>query len=103
MSETGIGPGQRDGELELCGVLDFRTGAALREAGRRLIQGTAQSDLILDCRGVEHSTSVGLALLLAWLRDAAAAGKQLRLRGLPHEMQQIAEVSGLVGILPISS
>jgi phospholipid transport system transporter-binding protein len=35
------------------------------------------------------------------MRDAAAAGKQLSLCGLPADMREIAQVSGLVELLPL--
>lgn len=88
-----------NGELQLIGVLDYRTGPALREAGRQLIQASAQASLVLDCAQVEKSSSVGLSLLLAFLRDATAAGKQLNIRRLPADMLEIAKVSGLLEVL----
>jgi phospholipid transport system transporter-binding protein len=57
--------------------------------------------LLLDCAAVEKSSSVGVSLLLAFMRDASAAGKTLTMRGLPSDMRQIAEVSGLTELLPI--
>lgn len=88
-----------NGELQLVGVLDYRTGPALREAGRQLIQASTQASLVLDCAAVQKSSSVGLSLLLAFMRDAKAAGKQLSIRGLPADMQEIAKVSGLLEVL----
>ncbi|MBC9252139.1 anti-anti-sigma factor [Pseudomonas alcaligenes] len=87
------------GELLLSGVLDYRSGPQLREDGRRLIAGSAVGELVLDCAAVDKSSSVGLALLLALLRDARAAGKRLSVRRLPADMQGIARVSGLQELL----
>lgn len=91
-----VGPA---GELLLSGVLDHRSGPPLREAGRKLIQDAAGSSLVLDCAEVEKSSSVGLSLLLAFMRDARAAGKGLVVRGLPQDMREIAKVSGLHELL----
>ncbi|MDX5373654.1 MAG: STAS domain-containing protein [Pseudomonadaceae bacterium] len=82
------------GELLLSGVLDYRSGPLLREAGRKLIAANG-ARLVLDCSAVEKSSSVGLSLLLAFMRDAAKAGKTLEVRGLPQDMREIAKVSGL--------
>ncbi|HSC83717.1 MAG TPA: STAS domain-containing protein [Pseudomonas sp.] len=98
MSEGAIRQGAA-GELLLSGVLDHLTGPALREAGRKLIQSSSASALLLDCSAVEKSSSVGLSLLLAFMRDARAAGKGLTVRGLPGDMQEIARVSGLHELL----
>ena len=71
MSEAQI---ERSGEAELRlrGVLDYRSGPALREVGRSLIAG-GRSPLTLDCSAVERSSSVGLSLLLAcWIFNRLA-------------------------------
>ena len=98
MSEAAIRQGV-DGELLLSGVLDYRSGPALRDSGRELIAASAAGALVLDCAAVEKSSSVGLSLVLAFMRDARAAGKSLSVRGLPQDMQGIARVSGLHGLL----
>ena len=102
MSEAAIRQGA-NGELLLSGVLDYRSGPALREAGRELIAASPARELVLDCAAVEKSSSVGLSLLLAFMRDAKATGKNLSVRGLPQDMQGIARVSGLQQLLGLSA
>ncbi|UZJ61375.1 STAS domain-containing protein [Pseudomonas sp. KU26590] len=87
------------GELMLSGVIDYRTGPALREQGAALIKASTAAALTLDCSGVEKSSSVGLSLLLAFMRDAQAAGKSVTVRALPEDMQEIAKVSELTELL----
>jgi phospholipid transport system transporter-binding protein len=94
MSEACITAGG-GGELKLFGVLDYRTGPALREQGADLIKASDAPALVIDCSAVEKSSSVGLALLLAFMRDAQAAGKSVSVRALPEDMKEIAQVSGL--------
>ena len=89
------------GELKVSGVIDFRSGPQLRKDGRQLIKASKAATLLIDCSAVEKSSSVGVSLLLAYMRDAAAAGKTLSICGLPADMRQIAEVSGLNVVLPI--
>src|SRR5690606_18741259 len=98
MSEGRIDVGS-NGELRLGGVLDYRSGPLLREQGRGLILGAPDTALVVDCSAVEKSSSVGLSLLLAFMRDARSAGKSLGIRGLPQDMQGIARVSGLQQLL----
>lgn len=100
MSEAALTAGNA-GELKLSGVLDFRSGPQLRETGAKMIREHGLSDLVLDCSGVEKSSSVGLSLLLAFMRDAHKAGKTLTIRALPEDMRQIAGVSGLDELLPL--
>jgi phospholipid transport system transporter-binding protein len=102
MSEAAIRQGA-GGELLLSGVLDYRSGPALRENGRQLIATSPARELVLDCAAVAKSSSVGLSLLLAFMRDAKAAGKNLSVRGLPQDIQGIARVSGLQQLLGLSA
>lgn len=89
------------GLLQLAGVLDYSTGPKLREQGARLIAASSAARLALDCSAVEKSSSVGLALLLAFIRDARKAGRELSIIALPADMRDIAQVSGLLELLPL--
>ena len=91
------------GELLLAGVLDYRSGPALRAAGGKLIGQHAAAALSLNCAAVEKSSSVGLALLLAFMRDARKAGRELTISALPDDMREIAQVSGLLELLPLQA
>ena len=90
------------GQLQLAGVLDYSTGPKLREQGARLIAASSAARLALDCSAVEKSSSVGLSLLLSFMRDAKKLGREVSISGLPHDMQQIAKVSGLEDVLPLA-
>nr|WP_314483247.1 STAS domain-containing protein [uncultured Pseudomonas sp.] len=87
------------GVLRLAGVLDYRSGPALRKQGQALIKASGDAQLIVDCAAVQHSTSVGLALLLAFMRDAQAAGKRCQVRAMPDDMRDIAQVYDLDEVL----
>ena len=45
----------------------------------------------------------GLALLLAFMRDARKAGRELTISALPDDMREIAQVSGLLELLPLQA
>lgn len=90
------------GELRILGVLDYRSAPALRQAGQVLIGEGKGDTLRIDCSGVEKSSSVGLSLLLSFMRDAKKLGREVSISGLPHDMQQIAKVSGLEDVLPLA-
>ena len=92
---------QVPGILSLYGLLDYRSGPSLREQGQQLICNGSAAGYIIDCAQVEKSSSVGLALLLAFTRDARDAGKTLSIRALPEDMLEIAKVSELLDILPL--
>ena len=86
-------------ELLLSGVLDYRTGADLRKQGQTLIKSSKAASLVIDCSAVKKSSSVGLSLLLCFIRDAQAAGKSLSIHGMPEDMREIAQVSELTELL----
>ena len=88
--------------LRIQGVLDYRSGPLLRKQGQALIDNSSAGHLELNCAAVEKSSSVGLALLLAFMRDAEQGGKTVKLTHLPLDMQKIAEVCGLTEILNIA-
>ncbi|MDH0649523.1 STAS domain-containing protein [Pseudomonas sp. GD03858] len=87
------------GVLALAGVLDYRSGPALRKQGKALIAACREPQLVLDCAAVVKSSSVGLSLLLGFMRDAQAAGKTWELRGIPEDMREIAGVYDLDEVL----
>ena len=87
------------GELLLSGMLDYRTGPGLRKQGQALIKSSKAATLVVDCSAVLKSSSVGLSLLLCFMRDAEAAGKALSIRGMPEDMREIAQVSELTELL----
>jgi phospholipid transport system transporter-binding protein len=98
MTEAGVSMAE-PGVLRLAGVLDYRSGPALRKQGKALIAGSGEPRLVLDCSAVAKSSSVGLSLLLAFMRDAQAAGKTYEVRGMPSDMREIAEVYDLDEVL----
>jgi phospholipid transport system transporter-binding protein len=87
------------GELLLSGVLDYRSGPDLRKQGQALIQSSSAPTVVVDCSAVTKSSSVGLSLLLCFMRDAEAAKKPVSIRALPEDMREIAAVSGLTELL----
>jgi len=98
MSETSVSMAE-PGVLRLAGVLDYRSGPALRKQGKALGDASRESHLVLDCTAVQKSSSVGLSLLLAFIRDAQAAGKACEVRGMPDDMREIAGVYDLDEVL----
>ncbi|MBV6827253.1 lipid asymmetry maintenance protein MlaB [Pseudomonas sp. PD9R] len=98
MSESAVRMDEA-GELRLSGVLDYRTGPGLRKQGQALIKSSQAAAVVVDCSAVEKSSSVGLSLLLCYMRDAQAAGKALSIRGMPEDMREIAQVSELTELL----
>jgi phospholipid transport system transporter-binding protein len=93
IEETGHGSWLLVGDLSFTTVpvlkdkLDMRSAADL--PGMRI-----------DLAGVTRSDSAGLALLIEWLRESERLGKNITFLNMPVQMQSIARICGLQGILP---
>lgn len=87
--------------LALSGVLDAASVVALQAEGRAWLAACVAPVCRLDLSAVGYSSSAGLALLLDWLRAAAASGKTLRIDNMPADMVALARVSGLDAMLPL--
>ncbi len=94
-AETNSGITVDGGTLHVAGRLDADSVLALHRVGCDWLAGAAPAQCRVDLGAVEYSSSAGVALLLDWLRAAAAAGKQLAFANLPEQMASIIRVSGL--------
>ncbi|MGI9285716.1 MAG: STAS domain-containing protein [Pseudomonadales bacterium] len=87
--------------LSLSGRLDSRSVPALEPEGRALLT-TADGKYEIDLAEVSYSSSAGVALMLAWLRAARAAGTEVVFKNLPASMQGLLRVTELENILPLA-
>jgi phospholipid transport system transporter-binding protein len=70
----------------------------LEEVRRHLAEGVPTVDL----GEVSELDSSLLAAMLAWLRDAKAASRQLAFANLPESLQTIARLYGVDRLLPVA-
>jgi phospholipid transport system transporter-binding protein len=88
---------REDARIVLSGPLTLANVAQVLEEGRRhLAEGAATVDLA----EVSELDSSALALLLAWLREAKAAGRAIVFANLPESLQTIARLYGVQDLLP---
>jgi phospholipid transport system transporter-binding protein len=92
IEETGHGSWMLVGDLSFTTVPVLRGGLDIKSADRTRIS--------IDLAGVTRSDSAGLALLIEWLRESEQLGKTITFLNMPAQMQSIARVCGLDGILP---
>lgn len=81
-------------QAQLSGRLDRLTGKELLQQGRRLIAQSGSS-WQLDLAEVNHSSSVGIALLVDWQRYGQGKNVSLEFLNMPQKMQDVIEFSGL--------
>lgn len=86
--------------MVLEGDLNQHTVAALRIQYSTLIK-SAESQVSIDLAKVERSTSVGLSLLLCYIRKAKKLNKTVVFVNIPDSLFEMARVSGLDDVLPL--
>ena len=89
---------RREGErLLVDGPVTLANVAQVLETGNAAIRDGADT---VDLAGVTELDSSLLAMLLAWLRESAQAGRALRLDNLPGGLTTIAQLYGVDELLP---
>ena len=83
--------------FSVSGDLIFSTVSRWRDLGRRYIRHS--KDPIIAFQAIESCDSSGVALLLAWLRDAKESGKVLRFTHPPQQLLDVARVYGVIDLL----
>lgn len=81
-------------QAQLSGRLDRLVGKELIEQGRKLI-AVSNKQWHVDLSGVTHSSSVGVAILLDWVRYGKRKNIQIEFINIPLKMKQVIEFSGL--------
>ena len=91
-----------DGRFRLTGDLDNETVKQLLDDDDTLFSKDPQR-IEIDLAGVGRSTSVGLALMLEWLRQSQARNVPIRFSNLPSQMLGMAKISQLDCILGLEN
>jgi phospholipid transport system transporter-binding protein len=85
-----------DGQtLKLSGVLDEHSVLSVDAQGKQWLIEQSPHDCEIDLSKITYSNSVGIALLLGWLRVAQAQGKQLCFSNPPQNLVAMAQLGGL--------
>ena len=88
-------------QAQLSGQLDRLAGKALLEQGRRLIAKSG-NEWQVDLAEVSHSSSVGIALLLDWLRYGQRKKVSIEFLNVPQKMRDVIEFSGLSDVFKLN-
>lgn len=91
-----------DANDRLClqGELAFATVMGLLDQSKPLFR--ERESLVFDLGGVDKTDSAGLALLVEWMGWAEKDQKSIQFVNIPRQMMDIARVSGLDRVLPVS-
>jgi len=90
-----------DNRYAVVGELNMQTVPGIARQASAFLNGP-HGEVTIDLSGVTRADSAGLALLLDWSRVARRQQYTLRFTNLPEQLMQIAKVSELDEILPVS-
>jgi phospholipid transport system transporter-binding protein len=90
---------EQDGRFAARGPLTFATARLAREQGLQALAEAAAPALEIDCSGITHSDSAGLAVLLEWLGTIRRAGRTLRYTHLPEGLVALGRISDVEELL----
>jgi len=86
--------------LTLAGRLDSQTTPVCEaELGEHLARDPKR--LVLDLEGLDYVASTGLRLLLLAAKRLKLKGGELRVCGLQANVQEVFEISGFNGLIPV--
>lgn len=86
--------------VEITGSVDGLTAGDLLERCTAEL-GRGRARLVAGFGGVEYTSSAGLRVLLAVMKDARARGGDLRLAAVRPEVMRVLDLAGFSGILKI--
>lgn len=91
-----------DGQLAISGDMLFASATRLRSEGEKLIP-RMEDRITVDLSQVGRVGSVGISVLMCWLRMAQVLGKTLIFVNAPDDMLDVSRVSSLDTVIPFSS
>ena len=87
------------GRFAASGALTFANAKRARSEGLHALRTSSARDLEVDCAGISHSDSAGLAVLLDWMAIMKRAGRPLCFANLPSGLLAVARISGVEEML----
>lgn len=87
------------GRFAARGTLSFANGRRARSEGLHALRTSSARDLEVDCSGITHSDSAGLAVLLDWMSIMKSEGRPLCFANLPPGLLAVARISGVEEML----
>jgi phospholipid transport system transporter-binding protein len=89
-------------KIALTGFLVFDTVLTIYQSGIDYLEQYTLPELEIDLSKVEKSDSSGLSVFLGWMRVAQKKNIKLQFTYVPQYLVDVAKLSGIEDILPIS-
>lgn len=88
------------GELNMQSVPDAAT--KVKALLEEMLKTDGQQQIVFDFSDITRSDSAGVALLVDVMQQARLASQDVMFSNIPRQMKDIAKISGLLEILPVS-
>ena len=88
-----------DGTIEVSGLIDFDSVLSCRSLGEGIFRSASSEKLIFDLSKADINSNIGVSLMLCWLRHGSQNGKKIAFQGVPENLREIIQVSGVEQIL----
>lgn len=98
MSENGF-KARDNGVFEISGQVTFQTVPQFLAYANQWLHNPAKT-VTIDMRQITLADSAGLALMLEWAQQAAAAQRELTFINIPEQVQELIRVNGLQQVFP---
>jgi phospholipid transport system transporter-binding protein len=85
--------------MTVSGALTFATARRAYDAGLRVMRSGSTQPLHVDCAGVTHSDSAGLAVLIDWLAQGTRINRQVLFANVPPGIRAAAKISDVEFLL----
>lgn len=86
-----------DGRFRVRGPVTLAHVQVLLDQGKQMLSG---ADVRIDLSGVREADSAAVALMLAWVREAAARGASIRFENLTENLKTLIRLSDVGEFLP---
>lgn len=87
------------GRFAVRGPMTFANARGARNEGLQALRTSGERDLEIDCAGITHSDSAGLAVMLDWMATMKREGRPLSFTNLPQGLLAVASISGVEEML----
>ena len=87
--------------LAVSGDMVFETAVELRRDGEKQLPGMGDN-ITIDLAQVGRVGSVGISVLMCWMRMAQVLGKKIRFVHAPDDMLDVGRVSAVDSVIPFS-
>ncbi len=91
-----------DSQIAISGNMVFETAIVLRREGEGLLPSMGEN-ITVDLSQVGRVGSVGISVLMCWMRMAQVLGKAIKFVNAPDDMLDVSRVSSVDGVIPFSS